>query len=258
MFDLPEIQGSQVLERNYHALSAVVLLNLHPLLLLNGHAVVHLLAHGTLVLLERVVQRLAAHARVVVRVRRLKLLLLLQGLDDRHLIHRDAVLLLELVRVVVQEGLIPAHLVTEGHQVDLADALFHAHLLKGEEELLRDVQDVLRKVRPLALRVYQRLPGVLFLLLEDQIVLLEHKESLFDVLGLRTDHMAGSCVPDLLLEVCVPVEKLRTGDLGEVLLEEGLQLGFQVVRPLLGAEALENRVVHGILHIGQGIKLKKL
>lgn len=130
-------------------------------------------------------------------------------------------------------------------------------MLKGEEELLGDVQDVLRKVSPLALRVYQSLPGVLFLLLEDQIVLLEHEKSLLDVFGLRTDHLAGSCVTDLLLEVCVPVEELRTRDLGKVLLQESLKLRFQVVRPLLGAETLENRVIHGVLHVGQGIKLKK-
>lgn len=88
--------------------------------------------------------------------------------------HWDTVLLLELVGVVIQKGLVASHLVSNGHHADLVDSLLDAHLLHGKEELLGNVEDLLGEVGPLGLRLDQRLPRVLLLLLKNKVMLLEH------------------------------------------------------------------------------------
>lgn len=102
----------------------------------------------------------------------LQLLLLNHILDKSPLIHGDAMLLFELISIVIEEGLIASHLISDGQEAYLIDSLFDAHGLDGEEELFRDIEDLLGEVCPLTLRLYKSLPSVLLFLLKDQIVLL--------------------------------------------------------------------------------------
>jgi hypothetical protein len=70
----------------------------------------------------------------------LELLLLYHILDEGTLVHGDAMLLLELVGIIVQEGLIAGHLIADGEEADLVEGGFGSHRLDGEEQLLGDVQ----------------------------------------------------------------------------------------------------------------------
>jgi hypothetical protein len=70
----------------------------------------------------------------------LELLLLYHILDEGTLVHGDAMLFLELVGIIVQEGLIAGHLIADREEADLVEGGLGAHGLDGEEKLLRDVQ----------------------------------------------------------------------------------------------------------------------
>ena len=54
------------------------------------------------------------------------------------------------------------------------------------------------------------------------------------------------------------MKELGRRDLGQVVLQVGLQLVLQVVGPLFRAEPLEYRVLEGTLHVGERIELEKL
>lgn len=70
----------------------------------------------------------------------LELLLLDHILDEGALVHGDAMLLLELVGIIVQEGLIARHLIADGEEADLVEGGLGSHGLDREEQLLGDVQ----------------------------------------------------------------------------------------------------------------------
>ena len=83
----------------------------------------------------------------------LELLLLYNILDEGALVHGDAMLLLELVGIIVQEGLIAGHLIADGEEADLVESRLGSHGLDGKEKLLGDVQYLFGEVSPLALRL---------------------------------------------------------------------------------------------------------
>jgi len=97
------------------------------------------LLHGTHLLLKRVVNGLLLaietcqvidHHLLVVAVvayATLQLLLLYYVLDKGFLVHGDAVLFLKLVGVVVEEGLVPGHLLVDRHHAYLVESLLDAH-----------------------------------------------------------------------------------------------------------------------------------
>ena len=116
-------------------------------------------------------------SRIIVR----ELLLLLHALYESPLIHLNPVFLLQLIGLIVQEGLISGHLISDGHQTDFVNCHFNAYGFNCEEQLFGYVQDLLGKVGPLALRLNESLPSVFILLLQDEIVLLEHEKSLFEI-----------------------------------------------------------------------------
>ena len=57
-------------------------------------------------------------------------------LDESPLVHGDSMFLFELISIVIQEGFIPGHLISDGHEADLIHSLLDAHRLDSEEELL--------------------------------------------------------------------------------------------------------------------------
>lgn len=130
-------------------------------------------------------------------------------------------LLLQLISVIVQECLIPSHLISNGQHAYLVYSKLSTHGLQAKQQLLRYVEDLLREVSPLALRINQCLLGVLLLLLQHEVVLLQHEQAFFEVFGLgghREGVRARTC--ELLFEVGVPMEDLGRGDFGQVHLEE--------------------------------------
>ena len=48
-------------------------------------------------------------------------------------------LLFEFICIVIQKGLITGHFISDGHEADLIDSLFHAHGFDSEEELFGDI-----------------------------------------------------------------------------------------------------------------------
>jgi len=117
-------------------------------------------------------------------------------------------LFLELVSIVIEKSLIARHLISNGHQTDLIDSLLDAHGLNSKEQLFGYVEDLFREVSPLALGVNQGLPGVLFLLLENEIVLLKHQKTFLDVFSLWGHSGSFSPASDFLLKCGVPMKEL--------------------------------------------------
>ena len=120
-------------------------------------SILHLLLHGTHLFFKGVVL-LAHHHHHLLLIRAttlrtptvphprgasttgLELLLLYHILDEGTLVHGDAMLLLELVGIIVQEGLIARHLIADREEADLVEGRFGTHGLDCEEKLLGDVQ----------------------------------------------------------------------------------------------------------------------
>jgi len=121
--------------------------------------------------LEGVVQLVALHGHPVLLVLHHHLLLL-ELLDDVFLLRDDPSAHMQLLDVAVQEGLPLSHLVPDRQQTHFVQSDLRTHRLQGKQELFGEVEDLLGKVCPLGLRVYQSLLGVFFLFLEEDIVLL--------------------------------------------------------------------------------------
>ena len=72
----------------------------------------------------------------------MELLLLNHILYEGALVHGDAMLLLELVGIIVQERFIARHLVSDREEANLVEGRLGSHGFDCEEKLLRDVKDL--------------------------------------------------------------------------------------------------------------------
>ena len=138
--------------------------------------------------------------------------LLLVILNKSRSHHIDSVLSLDLVTIVQQKGLKTGQLFLNWLHWHLIDCLSNLESVHGRQQLLGNVEDVLRKEGPLALRIYKRRFSVLLLLLNHDIVSLHQHQSfvqLFDVGVNRTSAAILTMKTDLFLEGRIPMEKLR-------------------------------------------------
>jgi hypothetical protein len=105
--------------------------------------------------------------------------LLLEVLDEGRLVHRDAVLALQLVSIVDQEWLVSSQLLLDGLHRDFVDRLLDLESLHRLEELFGDIEDVSREEGPLALGLDQGALGVFLFLLQNDVVSLQKKHLFF-------------------------------------------------------------------------------
>jgi len=101
-------------------------------------------------------------------------ILLLERVNERRFAHVDAVLPLDFVCVVHEEGLVAGKLFSDGSERHVVDRAANLKSIHRGEQFFCDVENVSREQSPLALRLDKRALCVLFLLFEDNVVSLQN------------------------------------------------------------------------------------
>ena len=99
--------------------------------------VVHLVVHGVHVLLLLGVVLVGRSLHVLLG----HLLLLVDALEEAFLVHLDAVFGLQFFSIVIEEGFVSGHFVSDWQKRDLIQSHFCSHLFERKEELFGDIEN---------------------------------------------------------------------------------------------------------------------